>query len=406
VSETIACPTCHKDLPAAFNFCPHCKSQVKCRNLECQQPLVTGVDICVHCGTATQSITLQPLRNKFTRVITQGKYGPSEKTDFDFTDHAATELASAIGGMVLGRQPPQPPYQTRPNHVQAQSLPIALVETSAEQEPGATEPTHESPPPTPVNDDPQGAARFFRRDGDYLLATKKDYKGTTHAEQQRRFILLYASAYEQLFDKSVPNKDHFKAAAEKASILDKNHFTIYLNGLCKQYISESSSGYFVNDDGKPEVERIVAEIDNSSIPAGDAYWNKTPANTTEKYRLPKEDKQRFHGWAKEEVKLGTLDILDIKSGRDYALLAYWLLITHLKKGEGFRWNEAFEYLKTRYQTISVTSNAFSRAVTRDEEGKLFRKNGEAYFLSSDAITVVEKWVSGTSKPGSGDKKKE
>lgn len=366
--------------------------------------LVAGVDICVYCGTATQSTTLQPSRNRFTRVVTQGKYGPSEKTDFDFTDHAASELASAIGGMVLGRQPPQPPYQTRPNHVQAQSLPIALVETFAEQEPGAAEPTHEAPPPVPVNDDPQGAARFFMQDGDFLLQTTKDYKGANHADQQRRFILLYADAYLRLVGKLAPNTEHIKLAAEKAKIIDKANFSKYLTQITSKFFLETSTGVAINDDGKKEVERIIAEMDNPQAPAGDAYWNKSPANTTQRYRLSEKEKEEIHKWAMEETDLGQLDILGIKTGCDYALLAYWLLITKLKKGPCFRWNAAYEYLKAKFKAVAATPEKFSDAVRSPHNAEYFSKTEDAYYLSSEANAKVQGWVDGTSEPGSGDPK--
>ncbi len=87
-------------------------------------------------------------------------------------------------------------------------------------------------------------------------------------------------------------------------------------------------------------------------------------------------------------------------------MAFWLLITHLKKGESFRWNEAYEYLKALPIAVSASPETFSKAVKSESNKEFFRESGEAYFLSPEANAKVDGWIAGTSKPGSSDGKAE
>ena len=300
----------------------------------------------------------------------------------------------------------QKPFALKRGDVPLSPIPKALAEGTAEQDTVTTEQTEEIDSPSVANGTPFTAGLLFRRDGEILLAETKDYKGSSWADQQRRFILLYASAYELSLGKPVPGVEHFKAVAEKASVLDKNNFTRYTSETVVKYFLTTSTGLALNQDGKREVERIISEINNPQTTPGHEYWNQSHSDTTNRYWLSDKDKERLHSWTQENVDLGRLDILKIKSGRDYALLAFWLIIDYLKKGDCFRWNEAYEFLKAKYQAISASPETFSKAVKSASNSKYFRESGEAYFLTPEAKTTVENWIAGTSTPGSSEAKTE
>lgn len=399
MSETITCPTCQQSTPTEYNFCLHCSSQTKCLNPNCGKVLVTGKAFCLVCSQPVQATATQPSRNKYKRVVKPGKYGAAEETDFDFTDHAATELAAAISSMMMGRLPQQAPFQARANQVPMPVPLPALIENVPEQEPDNAEPKEETAQAPPANADAQGAARFFTRSGDYLVKEVWDYKGKTWADQQRRFILLYTAAYCAIFNKYVPSKDHYKVAAEKAKIYDKVNFNRYLEKMIGKELTEIENTYKSSINGEGAVSRYVAEMNNEQVLEGHAYTNQLSGGTAPKYRPSEKDKERFREWAKEDVDLGQLDILNIETGRDYALLAFWLLITRLTKGESFRWNEAYEYLTARSTAVSASAAAFSKAVKSPTNSEFFRESGEAYFLTPEANVKVQSWVDGTSKPG-------
>jgi len=208
--EMITCPSCQTSTSDEFNFCRHCKNQIKCLNKECGRTLIIGEPLCLYCGETVPASQYQTQQNKFIHDVKQKGSTYEEHTEFLFSDHVATELAPFIGGQMARRQPLPTSSQVRRANVPVSPTPLALTEGPAEQENTDVEQAQTMPEPSPADGTPQGSARLFQRDGDILLADTKDYKGTNWAEQQRRFIVLYAAAYEQLLGKPVSNKDHFK----------------------------------------------------------------------------------------------------------------------------------------------------------------------------------------------------
>lgn len=404
MSETITCPTYRQSTPAEYNFCLHCDNQTKCLNPNCGKVLVTGKAFCLVCGLPVQATATQPSRNKYRRVVKPGKYGEAEETDFDFTDHAATELAAAISSIIMGRPLQQAPFQVRANQVPMPTPLPALIENVTEQEPDNAKPKEEAIQTSPANTDLQGAARFFTQSGDYLVKEIWDYKGKTWADQQRRFILLYTAAYCAIFNKYVPSKDHYKVAAEKAKIYDKVNFNRYLEKMIGKELAEIENTYKPSINGEGAVSGYVAEISNEKILEGFVYTNQPSGGTTLRYRMSDKDKAVVQEWAQEDVDLGSLDLNTIKTAREYAMLSIWILTVRLKKANHVRWNQAYEYYETRYQAISATREAFSSAIAKDDKEVYFRKSGEFYFLSPDTIATVESWIKGLPKTGSSEPK--
>lgn len=388
---SLTCPYCNSDTPSEYNFCVVCDKQIKCLNSNCNKNLVPGKTFCFSCGQPLAATTLpQPQSNKYVRDIKQRGESYEEHTELNMSDHAVSELAPFIAGQVLPRAIRNPSYPSRPNQYivppqEASPANNLLEEREIPQLP--------SPPAEPqqLEAGTIGASRYFERDGDFLVATEKDFKGKTWADQQRHFILLYASAYYEVFQQLVPSKEHFRAAAEKASVNDTNNFTRYVGELTREHLAEVSDGYKLNRRGEREVRNITASMENEQVEPGYEYWTRTPT-TKKRYRLSKEDQSRLEEWAQESVELGQLNVRDIKKPRDYAMLALWMITVPLQKAEAVRWNEAYYFLTKKFQTVSATAEAFSNAVSSEHNQNYFRRSGEAYFLSSEAQQKVQEWI--------------
>lgn len=300
-----------------------------------------------------------------------------------------------ITGQIIGRppqRPNQPPrQQDAPNHAEQQTV-IAeglFAEDTNPMERSETVEIKQVAAPT------DGAAKLFKSSGEYLVKMASDYKGKNWADQQRHFTLLYTSAYYQLHGKPVPFRDHFKGAAEKASVYDKNNFSSYLSKLMNKELVEMEGGFVLSNDGETAVKTILALMDDPESSSGYDYWQRSSSDSVERYRLTAKDKERLHQWAQETVDIGKLDIRNIKKARDYALLSMWIIAIHLKKPEAIRWNEAYDYLTEKYKAISATSSAFSKAMASQVNELYFRKSGDLYFLTPEGQKKVETWVDGS-----------
>lgn len=264
MSSTLTCPSCGAETLAEYNFCSVCKKQTKCLNPDCNKKLVPGEAFCFYCGQPLTAITMartQP--NKYIRSVKQQGRNYEEHTKLTASDHAVSELAPFIVGQMTSRAPQKPQYASSPNSFTTPSQETVTNELFTENEelPQLPEKVPEIQQVEPSRCE---ASRYFESDGDLLVATVKDFKGKTWADQQRRFILLYAWAYYHIFEKPVPSKDHFKKAAEKASVIDPNNFPKYLLEHTRKLLSEIGGGYKLNHDvlvglGRILITRIIFE---------------------------------------------------------------------------------------------------------------------------------------------------
>lgn len=98
----------------------------------------------------------------------------------------------------------------------------------------------------------------------------------------------------------------------------------------------------------------------------------------------------------DNVDLNKLDVRNIRSGRDAALLALWTLTVNLNKVKAAPIYLLLYYLNKKFTTISVTQVAVSKSITQSKEAdKYFQKNSDGeYFLSPAEQKLVEEWISG------------
>lgn len=394
----LMCPHCGVETPDEYNFCISCDKQVKCLNADCNKKLVAGKPFCFGCGQPLVSINLaQSQPNRYVRDVTQKGKNYEEHTEFSVSDHAVSELAPFIVGQMISSSSRRTYESAR-----IDTPPTPLISHKALNA-GATAPEgEETPPPEPEQtakpEQPRtstsAASRYFERDGDFLVPTEKDFRGKTWADQQRHFVLLYTSAYFDIFQKPVPSKEHFKTVSEKANIYDASNFAKHLKKLVNEHLTELSEGLKLNDRGTKEVVKILSLMDDEKAPSGYEYWGRVSNSHAKRHRLSKEDKDRLHGWTAEEVQLGNLNIRDIKSARDYAMVSLWIITIHLKKANAVRWNDAYYFFKEKFQTIAATPEAFSLAMRNEANEKYFRQSDEMFFLASDGVKKVEEWIGG------------
>lgn len=395
MSSTLTCPSCGCETPSEYNFCTVCDQQTKCLNPICNKKLVPGKTFCFGCGQPVAKInTSQTQSNKYVHRVKQEGKNYEEYTELNASDQAVSELAPFIVGQITSRslQKPYSPSSLngsiKPSHKAVNTDSLSLESQELPQLPA------EIPGIQPAEPSKENASPYFEPDGEFLVATAKDFKGKNWADQQRHFILLYASAFYHYFEKPVPSKDNFKSAAQRASVLDITNFSRYLNEHTRKHLSEIGGGYKLNHDGEKEVKRIIALMEDDNVEMGYQYWARSTNSTTKRHRPSKDDKDRLKEWAQEEVEIGKIEVRDIKNARDYAMVALWIINIHLKKANAVRWNDAYYFFKEKFETISVSAQAFSRAMASSKNTKYFRQSGDQYFLTTEGQQKVEEWVAG------------
>src|SRR5262249_36152247 len=159
-------------------------------------------------------------------------------------------------------------------------------------------------------------------------------------------------------------------------------------------ITQLSEGFKLNPKGEKEVKRIIANMEDEKADAGFAYWEKSVSAPTKKTRLRADDLSKIKEWAQGEVDLEKLNVRDLKTGLDYALVAIWIVTTRLKKVKAVRWSDAYYYFKERYTTISATPNAFRKALISPSNEKYFGKSDELFYLKTEGESIVKDMIAG------------
>jgi hypothetical protein len=363
--------------------------------------LLPGKSFCFHCGQSIVSQNIsQTQPNKLIRRIEQKGKDFEEYFELTASDNAIKELAPVIKNQIVS--PPARIHSPLNFDNSIQSPEVELENTSEIDSQELPQLPAQAPQIQKLNPADCPTSMYFERNGEFLVATRKDFKGSNWAEQQRRFILLYTSAYYHYYGKPVPSKEHFKTAAQKASILDPTNFPKYLNESVQRFISELEEGYKLNHDGEKEVNQIIGYIDDENIKQGHPYWSRNTNSGTKRQRLSKDDKNKLKEWAQEDFDLGQLEVRDIEKPRDYAMISLWLITIKLKKAQTVRPTEAYNFFKEKFKTISVSPQGFSRAMSNSNNKKYFSESAGRYYLTSEAEKQVERWIAGEPLSSSAD----
>lgn len=399
-STEMTCPFCQSPTSADYNFCTTCYQQTKC--ISCEAKIFPGAPFCLKCSKPLISQAgNDKAPNRAVRKVKKEGENYEEYTDFALSDTAVEKLAPYVIGTTLpGRRVPPPQNKGLTGGQDNQGDEVDFEEISDDvddtQNNSANSGQAESKSSAPNNP----LSQFFKVDKGGLVAVENDFKGTSWKEQQQNFIILYAKAYKDLLNKSVPSKDVIREAAKKLNIIDSNNFTVYLTKTTSDCMTQLADGLELNNKGEKEAKRIIKLMQDDNAPAGFAYVDRSTSQSGKKVnRMSKEDKAEIDSWVSEDVDLGKLDIRDIKTGRDAALVSLWAITTKLGKTKAVASPAAYSYLKKKFTTVSVTPEAFASALTKGKGcEKWFQKNNDnGFFLSTDGQKLVEDWISGATK---------
>lgn len=401
--ELLTCQHCGENTPSEYNFCVECEQQIRCLDSSCGKAVYPGKEMCFGCGKSlTIKIANNQAPNHFVRKVKQSGNRYEEHTELSVSNDAVSVLAPLFGSgqfMPIPRQQ-QATVTKRPiNNIGQGNLFALTPELSSDapvRENGIDEQkTTEGPSELTSSKSPLSS--YFTKDGDLLVPRQRDFKGESWKHQQQNFIVLYTGAYNEIYGKPVPDRSHFKQAAAKAKIMDSHNFATYVTKTIGRYMQEITGGFVLGTDGDKEVLRIVKLMDNENSEEGYNYWDRSSSGSVERIRLTNEDKTKVKSWLADDVNLGQLDIRDASSAKEYALIAFWILNSHLKKANSIKWNEASLYLTSKFDTISVTGQAFRAAVVGNEDLFNFNNANDTHYITPTGEKMVESWVIGTVK---------
>jgi hypothetical protein len=377
-----------------------------------------GKEMCLGCGKPlVVKVAANQNSNHLVRKVKQTRTSYEEHTELSVSDVAVGTLAPLFGAghfMPPPKQPFEIPKRPIVNTPGKQGNLFALAAGNQEGGPAnggdkegideeesrdETQGQHNAPVDDESDIQQIGAAiKFFEVHNNALVATTKDFKGQSWAEQQHNFYALYANAYYIAFKKPVPNNDAFRAASDLVGVIDKKNFSRHLEKFLSAYTMTVSGGIKLNDDGQKQVQKVLSLMEDKESKQGFKYWLRTPAPSQNVPRVSESDKAKVSGWLVDEVDLGELDIRMLKSPSDYVLLALWIVTKKIKKAEALTTGEAFMYLISKYTTVSIEPSQF-RTAFANNKGKLFNlnKSNNTWFLTPEGEERVESWVSGQAK---------
>ena len=392
--DKLKCQFCELETPSQYNFCVECDMQIKC--LGCGTNTYPGKDYCLNCGQSLiAKASNSPAPNRFVRTVEQDGDKYKEHTELAVTDEAVHEFAPFVVGQTFsGRKVKASSSKQIPGNTEDTFYEEVPDGISGEADDNSND-SGDQEPLKPKTSSTSALSKYFIRDGDILVATITDFKGKNWAEQQRNFLILYTKAFKEITGRIVSDPKHYKAAADKINLVDPNNFPNILTKLTKAKFTSLTGGFDLNADGEKDFQRIINLLENDTE-KGYAYASRIATTNVKRHKLSREDKLKFESWTSENVDLGKLDIRDVTTGRDAALVALWIITLHLKKGDAFMWNEAMHYFLKKYSTVSVTSKAAAKAVNSKDNEKFFQRNTEGeFYLSPAAQKLVEGWISGT-----------
>jgi len=331
--------------------------------------------------------------NNFSLEEEQSDSNYSRKLNLSFTDTAIDKVASVLGGYVPLTPPKSPKHIVKPQ----QQLVLPFLQTSEEDDQldqaeiiddKAVEITAKN-----ISDD-KFPSDYFEKDGQgVLISTTPDYKGKNKKVQQQRFSLLYVWAYNSLHGEAVPSKEHLTQAARTNGVYD-NNYSKHFTDIANRSFIKSDGTFKLNPGGRSEINKILVEMQDSDL-SGFEYWGQTRKNTNRGSRITKEDTQKIDQWIQILSRFDNFDVRTLNTAYKCALLSLYDLTKELKIQDAVKPGLAYEYLVKRYKTISVSKDNFSKVLTNTRDyGKYFSRTSEGlYYLSPEAESLVEGWIS-------------
>lgn len=350
----VTCPYCGTDSPPEYNFCVNCERQIKCTVPECNALLIADKTRCLKCGHSLVVLNNAATQmNSYVRQVDQTTRSYSERTEIHASDEAIGELAPLLAGGARSLIP----RPTFPNN-SIKDDPTRLLDHNPNQEESSDSPKSDAKP---------DVYKYFVLDETGSLVAKvRDFKGASKKEQQKRLVIMTTWAYNQIHQKPVPSRDYLRVVAVNSKLHDDN-FRVYVGEAIREYLSGVGSGFILSNHGEKKASQIIVDLEDDSV-EGSAYWQPSSKSSKKIIRTSKEDQQKIEEWAASELDLGRLDIRSLGSPRNYAMFALWAITVKLQKATLVKPKEAYLFIKSKYETIPVAPDEFTKVLSRKLKG--------------------------------------
>ncbi|MDJ0510919.1 MAG: hypothetical protein QNJ64_16940 [Crocosphaera sp.] len=331
--------------------------------------------------------------NTFSLEEEQTENSYSRKVDFSFSNEAIDKVASVFNDYI-----PLKSNHSSKSVQPAQKLNLPLFETSTENSNTDTVKKEDGEVvETTTNNisDNELVSEYFEEDEQGVLISKQpDYKGKNKKAQQERFILLYVWAYNTYYQKPVPHTKHLNKAARTNNIYS-NNISTYIKDISQRYCINSDGTFKLNPNGHKQAQKIRLEIQDSGL-KGVEYWSSTKKHSRKSSRITEEEGEKINQWVDMESKLENFDIRKLTNKGHIAIFALYDLTKELKVENAAKPALAYQYLKKRHETVSISQKSFSDALCSKGNKKYFQKTPEGlYYLTEEAEKIAQNWISET-----------
>ena len=297
--------------------------------------LKPNAPICLRCG---RSVGKQESNNAAPNVYEENIKQTADSYEHNRRVQATNDAVGLFVPFITGHIQSRPTHQQPPNvrtGSEHSSPPLPLLLSIPEvlvEEEKTTDATISDPLPQVENNDKLQALNMFDVLGeDALIAKERDFHGSTKKEQQKRLVVAYAWAYDKIYGKPVPNKEHFHEVAKKARAFDDNFRSRYLAEAIGEFFNDLGTGFKLTSDGEKKAKLIVTEMGDTKN-KGYAYWEPSTKSVKTPGRVKKEDAAKVKEWIVEEVDKGDIEIRHLTDGRNCALFSLWAITVCLNEG--------------------------------------------------------------------------
>lgn len=390
------CQYCSAELNDRYNFCVNCTRQVRC--LTCGEMLERDKRICLVCGQPlVAAMEEQEQLNEFTFEENQTDNSAHRVVKGRFSDSAVQHVTMLFGGLTRSRPAvPHAPVHQQPALTTIGSTEEQVPEQTTEFSDQRDQDTSRDTRVVEEQDDSDRnkALKFFRAHGENeIIPTEVDYAGQSWKEQQRRFIILYVWAYNEIVGHPVPSKANVTEASKRVKVYDANNTHRYYAELANEYLLSTDQGLELNTRGIQLVKGVLAEMEGTSEGEGYVYWKAATKPAAGRSRVSKGDVQLITEWAEKSVDVGDFDTRSLNTSTEWAMFALWSITKRLDAARAVKPSLAYQYLLKRYAAVPVKQNAFSEALRRRGNTNKFQRTPEKeYYLTKQGQQEVESWI--------------
>jgi len=387
----VSCPYCNEPfaLTYKYNFCTKCDKQIKCK--ACGEYLLPNKPFCFVCGEPLIEQKIQSVDqiNRYYLQEERTTTSAKRKIELTLTDEAIGKALPLFGTQLpLTKATMQEPIELVK---QTTFLPAPdQLEQDTSSEELKEEDFEESKPKVEETKDSNDASSYFHPDQQgHLISQFVDYKGKSKKQQQERFILLYAWASLQLKRQAIPSVQHMNEAAKSNGIFDVN-FTGYFRKIAKKFLTKIDDTYKLSPTGQMQVTQILRDMQDETL-QGHSYWEGTKARG-KRAKTSKDDEAKLDGWVEMDSALSNIDVRQFKE-LELCIFALYDLTKVLQVQDSVKPGLAYEYLKKRYKTVSITKAQFSTILSREyNKDKFQRTSNGLYYLTPKAEGIAKSWL--------------